>query len=279
MNTDAFKAFFMHPKTQECIRLMRSVNCKDFPSTNYFGVNFSENKLSNLKLYYTFFHTIDMSLAKQFLPSTEEFEKYYPFWEENSEITIQHSGCAFTLKANANLEFSKGFHLRFKLNEKTTPHFTLPKFIELSPVDLQNYQGISFEYSPSGIKKKNYYYISDEKTKLRLSEIGKNTSIQNATLIEYTESENDQKIILWDNEISGHPKKTKLNFPEKHLEFNALMKNTFNLQNYFDGAYLNRNETASYFYHIEKQNNFPFDSKLNRNINTIDYLVKNLNLL
>ena len=274
---EKFKSFFLNNNTQNHINSLKSIPIpNDYPSLNYIGVNF-EKEFSSIKLYFTFFHKLDLKTVEDILPSTNEFGKYYEFWQKSKTITQQHTGCAFSLKANANMEFTKGFHLRYKLDQRSETLFEPPKFIKLTDIDLNNFPGINFEYKNGKCKKKNYYYITDKITKQQIAEQWNNESIVDANLIEYTESGDSRKIILWDNEVTGI-KKTQIQFSEEHLAFNNWMEKEFQLKNYYDGVYFDNNQKASYFPYLEKKKTVPFDFTIDRHVDTAGYTLNKLKI-
>lgn len=271
------RSFFSSAQVKDFIRRANAIPVSGkFPSLNYLGINFRGEEVHSIKLYYTFFAKPDLAVVRTILPDTGDLEKYYPYFEESETSDLQHTGCAFTIKMDNSGNFSRGFHFRFSV--KDNPLFEPAVFVKLTGPDLENYQGISFEYSTGGTKKKRYYYITDSLTKKVIAGEWDNGSITGASLIEYTEAGNERKIIAWDDEISAAAKRVNIPFSETHNEFNLWMKNRLGLQNYFDGIYLGKEIKASYFYHFEKQTKTLFDFTVNRHIDTAGYIMKQLGL-
>lgn len=217
----------------------------EYPRYNYIGFNFSKGELTDIKLYFTFFQKLDIAFIQKILPTVEHFQYLYPHFNISRKLDWQNTGCAFSIKWNNQNTISKGFHLRIKSFERN-PIFTPPVHINLSNEDIENSQGICYEYDDDRVLQKNYYYISDISTKRmianRESDIAVN--ILNASIIEYTESNNGDKIILWyDKKEHGH----NIQLHKTHQQFNEMMRNDFNLLESFSGKYIGIDKYSSYF--------------------------------
>lgn len=210
---------------------------------NYIGVNY-RNEVADIKLYFTFFDRIEIGeiTALKLLPKVDEYIKFSRFYMSNGESvnSWQNTGLTFSIKMSETGKIRTGFHVRgrgFSKNELYIP----PKHIVMSELDLQNYQGIYFEYEEDITFRKNYYYISDTKTKLQLAEIFQNNDILAAEIVEYTESELGNKVILWEN------------LTKKYLSLgirssaDGWLKHTVGLQVGFDGVYEKSNKKARYY--------------------------------
>jgi len=247
---DFLISFFNHKTIFEFYNAVTSIpRSSEFPFFNYIGVNFKNNELCRIKLYCTTFQKFAYEQIEGLLPTLNDFKEYYPYFEESKIQSLQHTGCAFTLKADREFNFTNGFHLR--IDETAHNKFTRPKHIQLSETDRKNFQGISFEYSGSQPgKRKNYYYITDETTKRLLADEWSNLSLARAKVIEYTESADSRKIIVWDD-FWEDENKAEVNFSYKHANFNQIMKKEFGLQNRFTGMYFDGREFASYYSYIK----------------------------
>jgi hypothetical protein len=242
-------SFLNHKTTQAFYEQINSLPVdSDYPFFNYIGVNFKNNAISKIKLYCTVFQKFSLAEIEKIIPSTRDFKKYYPYFQEVKTQSIQHSGCAFTLKADADFNFITGFH--FRINQGTEILLPPPVHVQLSQADAENFPGVAFEYAADGAaKKKNYYYITDPATKNQIAAEWNNPAIAKAEAIEYTESDEERKIILW-NDFWQNESKAVVPFSTEHEKYNQMMLANFGLPNRFAGIYFNQQEHAGYFSHI-----------------------------
>lgn len=178
--------------------LLEYINVKpkaEYPYQDYIGVNFTDTKIISLKFYFGFYEPITKQLGNLFLDHHKEFNEFINLWTPTKNRTIKNTGFTFSLKIDDKFKVTKGFHFRFpfykSINFPETKHF---KFI---PNDLINV-GINFEYSNDNVLLKHYYYFDKEYNKQRFAVEYNQPFVEGASMIEYTESNNFNKIIAWD---------------------------------------------------------------------------------
>ena len=164
------------------------------------------NAISKIKLYCTVFQKFSLAEIEKIIPSTRDFKKYYPYFQEVKTQSIQHSGCAFTLKEDADFNFITGFHVR--INQGTEILLPPTVHVQLSQADAENFPGVAFEYAADGAaKKKNYYYITDPATKNQIAAEWNNPAIAKAEAIEYTDvlkrNFEPKRMLSWSQLVNG----------------------------------------------------------------------------
>jgi hypothetical protein len=172
---------------------------KSHPVLNYFGINYTPEKILNVKFYVAFFHRLAPREISLMLPDPSDLYEYYDHWQESDLITTNHSGCSFALKISSDSTITNYFHLRLKGRKIGEPYFGTPANIRLSLNELFQYAGVSFEYRGSERVKRLYFYLSDPFNMSRvIQRCGDPYFVQTGTLpgfIEYTEADGWCKLI------------------------------------------------------------------------------------
>lgn len=169
---------------------------KDIKKTGYpsrlstlLSFNFKNKKIVNFKVYCEIFREFNDNEILQFLPESENFKKYFKFW--NRELP---SSLCFGIKINRKLIPTQYFHIKFI--DTLLPEFKDCKIFKERPTF--NRTGISFEYEKNKIVKKYYfYYTNKEDISYFLEKNNINEKIENVDHIEFTEFDTgEQKIIV-----------------------------------------------------------------------------------
>ena len=169
------------------------------PYLNYFGFNYTPEKITSVKFYVAFFHRLKEEEIKLLLPEPSDLLQYYDQWNESEKITADHTGCSFALKVSSDSSITNYFHLRMKGNGLFAPYFGVPNHIRLSWSELQQYGGVSHEYRNGESVKRLYFYLTDRITMSNaIKKCGDQFFLETDTLpnfIEYTETEKYCKLI------------------------------------------------------------------------------------
>jgi hypothetical protein len=233
---------------------------KRFPYFNYFGINFNSKGIVSVKFYFHVFREITETEAALFLPTTEDFAKYYSYYHESLIQTTEHSGCAFELKFFPNLSDPiKGFHFRMNPTTKVYDLLGYPKLIPYSLDETHLSPGINYEYHPEHKLRKTYYYLNQQKHKIYFAEKFNLPFIKSAKLIEYSESESFSKINAWfGNDPTYYNQSNTLE--NKNKELIDYLCSRYNLEAKFFGFYLNSETKAVYLtrlkYNFSNNENF-----------------------
>lgn len=240
---------FKHPLLRQTNDNYRKVwQKKDgYPYFNYFGVNFDERGVVSVKFYFHVFRYIEPNEAALFLPTLDDFEKYYHLYQESKGQTLDSSGCAFELKfLRDGDEPVKGFHFRLLPNAESYKLIGLPKRIPLT--DFQNWlrPGINYEYRGKEVLRKTYYYFTQEEHKAYFAKRFGLEFLIKAALIEYSESQGFCKINTWYGTDLSMAKVGNILSEDQILEVDRLCnKYGFNVKAY--GYYEGLSVKAVYF--------------------------------
>lgn len=150
------------------------------------SVNITKGEVVNRKLYFEIKNNVGGDVAKKFLTTDSEYNKYIPYW-----CSTRESSLCFGIKDSGNI--TKYLHIKFEENKVTDIDQDLTKPKHLHIPFLSNKTGISFEYSGNAIVKKNYFYFH---TPVERGIISKKFNLdENVDHFEYTEMGNEYKII------------------------------------------------------------------------------------
>lgn len=261
-NTDEFNLLYNYPLN------------KNYPYQNYLGINFNEADILNLKLYFSFFVPPPLDFVKKIIPDTSNYEKFIVNYIPSSERTFENNGITFSLKIDEKKIITKGYHFRFDNNVCDMPKI---KSFKVSKDDILNV-GICEEFNNAKYIK-YYYYFKNIYNKQKFALRFNKPHLIVADLIEYTESDNFNKIIGCN--VSANP------FYNKFLSFNSpLVKHIDNLlvskiglnDNIADGFYENSNIESKYYFKLNSLNIGTNDFSLpeNYHINTLNQIINYL---
>lgn len=194
------EGYFSHPTLnlfyQTYTRLWNSNH--QFPYFNYIGINFNAKEIVSVKFYFHVFNRISEKDANFFLPTTEDFRKYYGMYQESIEQNLEHSGCAFTLKFNpTKVDVIRGFQIRVQNSNKSNELIGQSKQLPFAIDDSCLPSGINYEYQQEKSLRKIYHYFNQDKHKIYFAERFKLPFLKSASLIEYSESNHFSKINTW----------------------------------------------------------------------------------
>lgn len=226
-----------------------------FPYFNYWGINFDTKGVVSVKFYFHIFNKINESDAKKFLPTTDDFTKYYPLYEESLEQNIKHSGCAFTLKFYPKKPNAvRGF--QFRVKQSDVAHDLIGQSIDLPFLINENNlpSGINYEYHEDKPLRKIYHYFNQEEHKKYFAQRFQLPFLEAAELIEYSESERFSKINTWykNNRLLHHQANI---FPEAQKKVVQQLCSKYNLTAKVFGYYETADIKAIYLFSNELQKN------------------------
>jgi len=186
-----------------------------------------------------------------FLPTTEDFNKYYFLYQESLVQNIEHSGCAFEVKFFPDKETPiQGFHFRVKSSAEAYKLIGLPQ--RLPFILDENYlpTGINYEYRLDNVLRKTYYYLSSEEHKKYFAQRFHLPFLETASLIEYSESDVFSKINTWyGNDPAIYSNANILPQPQKEVTEYLCEKYKLNAKAF--GFYENSDVKAVYLFNAE----------------------------
>ena len=150
------------------------------------SVNISNNAVISYKLYFEIKHELSNKDILKFLPYSDDYRKYIPYWDSNRESSL-----CVGLKLN-NSTYREYLHIKFESNNvlEVDSELERPKLISIP--FLSKKRGVSFEYLKHVSVKKNYFYfyhplekkfiknkfnISDEVDHFEYTEIGDESKV------------------------------------------------------------------------------------------------------
>lgn len=262
--------YLFHPVVVETYQKYKSINKGEgYPELCYFGINFNKDGIYSFKFYFAFFRKLTLKEIQLFLPTTEDFEKYYHLWEESKEKTLEHSGCTFEVKFKHDLTPIFGFHYRLKPIKEAYDLIGYPTHLPFDVLSLGTRPGINFEYKNGQALEKKYYYLhTDEQRKYIADRFNIPFAIK-AHLMEYTESDEFSKVNVWRFDLTKENLERPNAFNPRQQKYIDFLKETYNLINISDGYYEQSDIRASYYFDIDQSSIAPFDAPINFNIDTL----------
>ncbi len=202
--TAQFYAILQHPEVVRSVQQLRAELRMDEGASTYFGVNYTDQAITSVKLYFVF--------QQQFPPESLLEKRADPLmrkliaahWKPASAAEYVHRGLTFGLKCYpaADGEIRISDYVYFRTDEYAWGE---PEQLTLTPSDRALPCGLCAEQGSQEWHYKRYYYLYDPATKAQvLEEFGLSDKIPRSLLdfVEYTESATERKINL--NIIESH---------------------------------------------------------------------------
>lgn len=253
-------------KTMRSIESQTPLSSKEYPSCNYFALNFKEDIPVNFKIYFSFNRKLSFQEILRVLPTTTDIEPYYHLFEESKIRDINHTGFTLAAKVNQELEVTYQIHFRF-MYSSILPQ---PKFVKLSGNDYKFSQGISFEYIGPNTLRKNYYYLhSSPAYKTILTHFGEPDRNH---LLEYTEAAGGRKIIHWFNTIRDVQDYLNSSICINLQKFTKWVESEYAVTALGSGVYEDQRIRSVYFFGIKPRPDNTIEFYGNSNIETINHL-------
>lgn len=275
IDANNIESIFTSKSVKKLYSLHKNLVNPAYPEMNYFGINFSNGKVSSVKFYFAFFHRLDIADIAKFLPVTSDFLKYYSLWDESATRNIEHTGCTFELKIKPGKEPTYGFHFRLKPIEESYNVIGYPKLVPFNMLEVNTRPGINFEYCGNETVIKKYYYFNSPQHKEYFANRFNLPHVKNIHLLEYTESAHFSKANFWRFDYTDENRNRPTMFHETDLEIINLFRKKYNLINVSEGYYENEDTVATYFFNTLNNEGFtPFDHPENFQIDTLKLFIQ-----
>lgn len=249
--------------------LLLNLGKQDSLFSSYFGVNYDDDNLVSVKLYFSFLRELPSDdILNEFIKDQNFIKLLKVHWTSSSIITQHHQGITLSLKC-----YLDGNTVRInKYGYFRTPKFLLgfPDRVKLCDEDKRNAPGFCIEHYGDIAKIKRYYYIASTDNKKYLMNLFKveEVNLNDVSFIEYTESETDTKINIALNSSSAVKKYLTLSNNIKTMELSEFFYTKFKLYYFSPGIRLNSSVKALYYLPENRYHEL-------RSVNTLDLLFKN----
>lgn len=145
----------------EYVRQVYAIDPGEHPFLTYVGLNFTEDRIKNFKLYFSFFRRLEAPEVAALLPVPDRsrFDALYAQWQPSLLYDTIHRGTTFALKVDADGTLTHYYHLRL-------PGLFLgpPERLALAPEDEGNLHGACEEFTRGQAHLKRYFYCRDRGT-------------------------------------------------------------------------------------------------------------------
>ncbi len=217
---------------------------KDYPFCTYLGINYTDEKLLNVKLYITAFKKIDFELTKSFFPYSKTTHETYLKYNESKSYDPNNMGVAFIQKQNT--DGSLIYTFGFRSENACNPPLSTFNLIHEEKV-VNDY--IAIEGSSGKIYPK-YYYIFQNRTNINhlISEFDLPINSENVDLIEYSKFERKEKILLATKNSLITDEYLLSKSPQRFLLLHNFLKENLNLIPVSPGKYLNSNVKSIHYF-------------------------------
>jgi len=243
------KSLSAHASVVRAYEAFKSLRHPEYPDMNYIGLNFSGGKIVSLKFYFSVYRAVAQRDVLRFLPSADDFMRYYHLWEPSKIRTGNHTGCAFTVKFKNSQDPEFGFHYRLKSNAES---FHLVGEPESMPYKLSSFgtrPGMNYEYGTTGeVRRRRYYYLEKQEHKDYIAKRFYWPFASQCRLCEMTEYAGGAKVIFW---TPDYIKK----YLDRPTPFHVDAQNTlsrlradYGLVNVMDGFYEREDTMSTYFF-------------------------------
>lgn len=192
---EQFTAILQDEEIQHYVRLFIEEGKKTNHFSDYFGINYTQDEIVGVKLYFSYFHLPEPSFFSALGLSNETYELIKSQWVITEEYYKLHEGLTFALKINKDKnvrDFQFNFYIYYRSYKiRMRPH----------KMNVESYknskQGISIEWQKGKREKyRNYFYLKGESdVSMIISYFNLNKELLNKIdEIEYTESQSGEKI-------------------------------------------------------------------------------------
>jgi hypothetical protein len=237
--------FLQNSHIQKFINQAKELQNKQTPAL-LLSFNVSK-KIDMFKVYFEIDRIYSEEVITQFLPTSEDFLKFVKYWNRSRESSL-----CFGKKITDTGDVVDYFHIKFDPAKKVYrefPEFLAPKFTDRS-YDLNSETGVSYEYINGKKIQKNYFYYTMPLDKIFIAKKF-NLSFDNPSHYEYTEFENDCKVIsVYDQNFSTNDAVIRFLDKANNPIINHLVdyfNTNYELLPQFYGVYKNFAKTAIYW--------------------------------
>lgn len=238
-----------HPWVATAYKNFLALRDDGYPDMNYIGLNFKGGRVSSLKFYFAFYRKLDRRNIAHFLPHTDDFMRYYQFWDASKVRSAAHTGCAFTVKFDADRTPMRGFHYRLRPVEEAYKLIGEPQTMPYRGGELRTRPGINYEYDVKGdARRRRYYYLESQDQKDYIANrFGKPFASQ-CRLCELTEFDGGAKVILWTPDYIERYANRPSYFDAAARILVDELREKYGLINLMEGFYENESVVSSYFF-------------------------------
>lgn len=230
-----------------------------FSFCTYFGVNYTNQKLLNIKFYIVSFEKKEINSISTFFPFAKEIESVYNQYEQSNIIDVNHTGTGFTLKIAID-QITYSYYNRLKGHQiPPIQKLNLPK-VEV-PLFENTYCA---EFKEGKQYFKNYYLIRDkDNINTLLNDFGLQ-DLKTVRYAEYAEFDEKQKMVMFfDNQSGEQEKYIQNNSTPEFIELHNFILKTFkNVTPAYPGVYKNSEEKSMYYLHMNQKETILKDSML-----------------
>lgn len=243
-----FNRFVNNPEVIKQVIQQLEYGLHDPLFTNYFGINYDNENIKSVKLYFSYFNNNAIAVFDKFIDNSYISAIIKKYWYPTDLFEYVHRGLTLGLKCyvkNNAIDIRKYVHLRMH-----NIHLQLNYFdMQHEDNNLPKY-GLCFEETDSGYQEKKYAYFHTQGNikkilhAFNLDDIYKKMAIK---AIEYTESSYEQKINIANSSSDDlysylcEEKNTKI------LNFSKYIFNKYFLYFYSPGQRKGSNIKAIYF--------------------------------
>lgn len=219
---------------------------------SYWGLNFNDGNVVSVKFYAHFLGEMSANEVSEFIPSTKDFEKYIQFKSKGTQVSMNNSGIALELKFDlipGKTRTGFFFHI-------DNTHFQLP-FTDKLPEYLEKKcvaKGVNYEYDDNSKLFKRYYYFNFNDVKDFFEEKLQTSLLNEANILEFSESDNISKVNIYGSGIVDIPSKV-FDFSDNERSIVQYFNEKFDFVNMGYGLYLNSGIKSVYFFDSEAKIN------------------------
>lgn len=237
---------FSNLKVRKRIEIFNKIGLLDERYYNYFGINYTDEKIITIKFYFSY-RTPQKSIfvTKNLLPmDIKDFiQEHWVLFEDNLDF---NEGVTLGFKVQLDKkEFDISDYVHFR-----SLNFNRPLRLRTLNVEKDNREGVSIEWDGAQkLKKRNYFYFSTSKNKNNLLVFFRlDFTDKDIDIIEYTESEKEQKVILIIPERNTVEKYIRLKNNKKLNQLCQYLSEEKELFPFAPGERFNKNVSAIHFF-------------------------------
>ncbi len=267
-SSELYRAQFLellrHPAIASFIERAQSVDPGDNPFHDFFALNYTDQGIVSLKIYFSFYRFLERKEILSMLPDDEKFLKLYSLWEPTKKRSINHSGCSFAVKIKGPGDPTYQFHYRVPHGSYIQP----PRNFSLAAGDLQFQPGVSSEYTGNSCLDKRYYYMKESPGVLEWNRL--RGEAHRGQLFEYTETDNWSKIIHWFHNYELHQECVSNLSNMAMRNFLQGLSDEFGVSPVYPGIYEDRSQRSIYLFKLKYGGRDPFPHSLDGQDRTLE---------
>jgi hypothetical protein len=253
---EQIKEILQNQEVKKWFNLFLEEGRKDAQFSTFFGVNYNGDSVVSLKLYFSFFEFIPEKILEKMQFDENTNRIIYSCWSPIKKMEYSHQGLVFAVKCyTKDNEININPYLGFR---SPLLSYLKPHLIQMTDLDQLNVPGICFEKNKIFTACKNYFYLSDIKTKRAVfAQFNIDVDLaEKVAQIEYTEGDQLQKMnITFSDAVTTR----NFIFGKPHEELDTLCRYFFETKqwyHYAPGVRKDSDTRAVYF--IPKKAHYEF---------------------